>query len=134
MNMDRQQQLNWYYEQLFLAATEVHAALGRCLPASTYRECLAHELELMQRKVQRNVSVPILYREHKVETGVTVELIIDGLVAVSVLSVENMTPFNDQQMHTLLRVSGLPLGIVVNFSVPSIRGAMHRILNPNPRV
>lgn len=134
MNPDRQQQLNWYYEQIFLAADQVHAALGRNLPQTTYSECLAHELELAGRKVQRNVAVPILYREHKVEAGISIELIVDGLVAISVWSLDNLTAFHDQNMHAILRVSGLPLGIVVNFSVPSVRGAMHRILNPNPRV
>ena len=134
MDPERQQKLNWLYEQLFLAADQVHGALGRNLPAETYHECLAHELELMGRKVQSDVSVPILYRDHKVEKGVVIPMIVDGLVAVSILSIEKMSQFHDQNMQSILRVSGLPLGIVVNFSVPSVRGAMHRIMNPQPRV
>jgi GxxExxY protein len=134
MDPERQQQLNWLYEQMFLAADQVHKALGRNLPAATYSECLAHELELMGRNVQRDVAVPILYRDHKVERGVEIEMIVDGLVAVSVWSVDKLSQFHDQSMQSILRVSGLPLGIVINFSVPSVRGAMHRIMNPQPRV
>ena len=134
MDPERQQKLNWLYEQLFLAADQVHGALGRNLPAATYHECFAHELELTGRKVQRDVAVPILYRDHKVDRGVVIPLIVDGLVAVSVWSIEKLTQFHDQNMQSILRVSGLPLGIVVNFSVPSVRGAMHRIMNPQPRV
>ena len=85
-------------------------------------------------KVQTDVNVPILYGDVRVEEGVTIPMIVSGLVAVSVHSIENLTQFYDQQMQAILRVSGLPLGIVVNFSVPSVRGAMHRIMNPNPRV
>ncbi|MCB9893831.1 MAG: GxxExxY protein [Planctomycetes bacterium] len=134
MDPQRQQQLNWVFEQVFIAASTVHEALGRGLPAATYRSCLGYELEQMGRKVQSNVAVPILFREHKVDAGVTIDLIVDGLVAVRVHSIENLTNFYDQEMQTVLRVSGLPLGIVVNFSVPSVRGAMHRIMNPQPRV
>jgi GxxExxY protein len=131
---NRQQKLNWLFQQVFQAAEAVHNALGRNMPANTYRQCLAHELERAGVAVQRDVRVPIIYREFKVENGVTLELIVDGLVVVSVLSIENLTQFYDHDMQTMLRVSGLPLGIVINFSVPSVRGAMHRIMNPNPRV
>jgi GxxExxY protein len=131
---NRQQRLNWLFQQVFQAADAVHGALGRNMPANTYRQCLVHELEKAAIAVQHNVRVPIIYRELKVEDGVRIELIVDGLVAVSVLSVENLTQFHDHDMQTILRVSGLPLGVVVNFSVPSVRGAMHRIMNPNPRV
>ena len=79
MDPERQQKLNWLYEQLFLAADQVHGALGRNLPAETYHECFAHELELMGRKVQRDVAVPILYRDHKVDRGVVIPLIVMGL-------------------------------------------------------
>jgi GxxExxY protein len=131
---NRQQKLNWLFQQVFQSADAVHGALGRNMPANTYRQCLAHELEAAGIAVQREVRVPVIYRDLKVEDGVTLELIVDGLVAVSVISVENLTQFYDHDMQTMLRVSGLPLGIVINFSVPSVRGAMHRIMNPQPRV
>jgi GxxExxY protein len=134
MDPQRQQQLNWLFEQVFIAADEVHQALGRGLPAATYRSCLAFELEQMGRKVQQELAVPIIFREHRVDEGIKIDLIVDALVAVRVHSIENLTNFYDQEMQTVLRVSGLPLGIVVNFSVPSVRGAMHRIMNPAPRV
>ena len=134
MDPQRQQQLNWIFEQVFLASDNVHKALGRNLPAETYLSCLAYELEQGGRKVQRHVSVPIIYREHKVDTGISIDLIVDGLVAMRVHSIESLTQFFDQDMQTVLRVSGLPMGIVVNFSVPSVRGAMHRIMNPQPRL
>jgi GxxExxY protein len=131
---NRQQKLTWLFQQIFQAADAVHAALGRNMPAGTYRQCLAHELEAIGLSVQRDVNVPIIYRDKQVDDGVTLELIVDGLVAVTSLSVENLTQFFDHEMQTILRVSGLPLGIVINFSVPSVRGAMHRIMNPAPRV
>ena len=131
---DRTQQLNWLFQQVFQGCDAVHNALGRSLPASTYQACLVHELETSGLKIQHDVQVPILYGDVRVEDGVTIPLIVNGLVAVAPHSVDNLTQFYDQQMQTILRVSGLPLGIVVNFSVPSVRGAMHRIMNPNPRV
>lgn len=131
---DRTQQLNWLFQQVFQACDAVHGALGRNLPASTYKACVVHELESNGLKVQTDVNVPIVYGETRVEDGITIPLIVNGLVAVAVYSVENLTQFFDQEMQAILRVSGLPLGIVVNFSVPSVRGAMHRIMNPQPRV
>lgn len=131
---DRTQQLNWLFQQVFQGCDAVHNALGRSLPATTYKACLVHELETIGLKVQADVQVPIVYGDTRVEDGVTIPLIVNGLVAVAVYSVENLTQFYDQEMHAILRVSGLPLGITVNFSVPSVRGAMHRIMNPQPRV
>ena len=134
MDPQRQQQLNGVFERIFIASSAVHEALGRGLPATTYRSCLAYELGQMGHKVQCDVAVPIISREHRVDAGVRIDLIVDGLVCVRVHSIENLTNFYDQEMQSLLRISGLPLGIVVNFSVPSVRGAMHRIMNPAPRV
>lgn len=131
---ERTQQLNWLFQQVFQASDAVHGALGRSLPDTTYKACLAHELESNGLHVQTDVHVPIVYGDLRVEEGVNVPLIVNGLVAVAVHSIENLTQFYDQQMQAILRVSGLPLGIVVNFSVPSIRGATHRIMNPAPRV
>ncbi|MBZ0135190.1 MAG: GxxExxY protein [Planctomycetes bacterium] len=131
---DRTQQLNWLFQQIFQACDAVHGALGRSLPAATYKACVVHELESNGLKVQTDVNVPIVYGDARVEDGITIPLIANGLVAVAVYSVENLTQFHDQEMQAILRVSGLPLGITVNFSVPSIRGAMHRIMNPQPRV
>jgi GxxExxY protein len=132
--MDRQQKLNAIFGQVFHAADAVHAALGRNMPAATYRQALAIELEATGIAIQRDVNVPIIYRDQRIDDGVNLELIVDGLVAVSVLSIENLTQFYDHDMQTKLRVSGLPLGMVINFSVPSVRGATHRIINPAPRV
>ena len=134
MDPQRQQQLNWLFEQVFIAAQRVHDALGRNLPAATYLSCLAYELGQAGRKVQRDVAVPIIYGQHRVDKGAEIDLVVDSLVAIRVHSIENLTQFQDQEMQTLLRVSGLPLGIVINFSVPSVRGATHRIMNPAPRV
>jgi len=131
---NRQQRLNWLFQQVFTAADAVHAALGRSMPAGTYLQCLAHELQQAGIGVQRDLRVPIIYKDLTVPDGVTLELVVDGLVAVSVHSVENLTQFHDHEMQTVLRVSGLPMGLVINFSVPSVRGSMHRIMNPAPRV
>lgn len=134
MDPNRQQKLNAIFGQVFQSADAVHAALGRNMPAATYRQALVIELEAAGVPLQRDVKVPIIYRDQRIDDGVNLELIVDGLVAVSVLSIENLTQFYDHDMQTKLRVSGLPLGMVINFSVPSVRGATHRIMNPAPRI
>lgn len=134
MDPQRTQMLNWLFDQVSNVAQNVHGALGRGLPQSTYMECLCGELGAAGRKLQRDIPVPIIYGATQVENGVVIPLVVDGLVAVAVHSVENLMAYFDQQMQAILKVSGLPLGMVINFFVPSVRGATHRIMNPNPRV
>lgn len=134
MDPERQQKLDNIFAVVFAAAEEIRLAFGRGLPVRLYRECLVHELRLREVPLRVNVSVPVIYKEMRIDDGVTLDVIVDGLVPVVAFSEEELTPFHDRVMNALLTVSGLPMGILVNFSATSIRGGMRRIKNPNPRV
>lgn len=127
-------ELDTAYEAVFVAADAVHAALGRGLDPKFYTKCLARELELNAATVQREVAVPVLYRDLKVPDALVLPLVVNGVAVVTAYSESSLTPEHDIRAQAQLRVSGLPMSIVLNFSAPSIRGGMRRVLNPAPRI
>ena len=124
MDPQRQQQLDNIFGVVYAAAEEVRLTFGRGLPVELYTECLAHELSLREVPLQTDISVPVIYKQKQIDEGVLLPIIVDGLVPIAIFSEENLSPFHDRIMHGMLTVSGLPLGIIINFSAPSIRGGM----------
>ena len=131
---ERQQKLDQIFDIVYRSAEAVRQAFGAGMPERLYRDCLAHELERAGAPVQRDVKVPVIYKDLQIDDGFVLSIVVDGLVPVVIWTVENLTTFHDQHMHAVLRVSGLPLGVGINFAAPSIRGGMRRIKNPQPRV
>lgn len=127
-------ELDEAYEFVFVAADAVHAALGRGLDPKFYTKCLARELELNGAHVQSAVAVPVLYRDLNVPDALVLPLVVNGVAVVTAYSEAGLTPEHDIRAQAQLRVSGLPMAVVLNFSAPSIRGGMRRIMNPAPRI
>ncbi|MBK8206525.1 MAG: GxxExxY protein [Planctomycetes bacterium] len=134
MDPQRKLELDQIYEAVFMAADQVHAALGRGLEPELYLQCVTHELGLMKVTVQRNIAVPVLYRELRIEKGTLLPLVVNGLAVVNARSEPSLTAEHDMAIQAQLRVSGLPMGILLGFGTPSIRGGMRRVMNPAPRV
>lgn len=134
MDPQRKVELDQIYEAVFIAADQVYAALGRGLEPELYMQCLSHELTLMKVTVQRNIAVPVLYRDLRIDKGALLPMVVNGLAVVNAHSEPALTAAHDMAIQAQLRVSGLPMGILLGFGTPSIRGGMRRVMNPAPRV
>lgn len=128
------QRLQWLYDTSLACAERVQHTLGAGMPVPTYQACLKLELEAIPLVVQRDVPVPLVYRGVEITDSITVPLVVDGRLIISCALEPAMTPALDARMHALLRATGLPLGVIANFGVPSIRAGWRRIANPNPRM
>lgn len=95
----------------------VHKALGPGLLESAYEECLSYELRSRGLAAQRQVSCPITYREVRLEAGFRMDVVVDGVVLIELNSVERLLPVHEAQVLTYLRLSGLRLGMLLNFNV-----------------
>lgn len=126
------QRLQWLYDTSLACAERVQQALGAGMPIHTYQACLKLELESIPLVVQRDVPVPLVYRGVEIADSITVPLVVDGRLVISFAMEPNMSTTMDTRMHALLRATGLPLGVIANFGVPSIRAGWRRIANPNP--
>ena len=114
--------------QVVDAAYAVHRALGPGLFESGYEVCLIHELNKRGLKVDRQVAVPVVYDDVRLDAGLRLDLVVENGVLVELKSVETILPVHHAQVLTYLKLSGLRLGLLINFNVPVIRDGIKRIV------
>lgn len=112
------------------AAIEVHKTLGGPgLLESVYEEALTWELQNRGLLVERQVTVPIKYKEQVLATPLRVDLLVEKLVIVENKSVITYNSIFEAQTLTYLRLMNLRLGIVINFGEKFVKRGIHRVVN-----
>ena len=112
------------------AAIEVHKTLGGPgLLESVYEEALAWELQNRGLLVERQVTVPIRYKDQILATPLRVDLLVEKLVIVENKSVVAYNSIFEAQTLTYLRLMNLRLGIVINFGEKFVKRGIHRVVN-----
>ena len=111
------------------AALTVHRALGPGLLESTYHQCLVIELNHLGVSVEREKILPLTYRNQTIETAYRLDLLVGGLLLVELKACEILLPIHHAQVVTYLKLSRLPLGLLINFNVPLIKNGITRVLN-----
>jgi GxxExxY protein len=115
------------------AIFKVHSSLGPGLLESVYSICLAYELRRRGLNVRREVMLPIEYEGVKLECGLRIDLIVEDAVIIECKAVEKMLPVFEAQLLTYLKLSGMEIGILVNFNVPLIKDGVKRMVLSKPR-
>ena len=116
-------------EQLLGCAIKVHTALGPGLLESTYEICLAHELAQAGIKIERQVALPVIYGDVKLDAGYRIDLLVEDILIVELKVVEKLLPIHTAQMLSYLRLSKRKLGYLLNFNVIHMRDGIKRIVN-----
>lgn len=111
------------------AAIEVHRALGPGLLESIDEECLAHELTLRGISCRRQVSLPLIYKGVRLESGYRLDLVVNDLVVLELKAVEHILPVHEVQLLTYLRLTGKWLGLLLYFHVTVLQRGIRRIVN-----
>ena len=109
------------------AALRVHKALGPGLLESVYEACLAHELAKRGMSFRTQVTLPVRYDGVQLDAGFRVDLLVEDRVIVELKAVETLLPIHEAQLITYLKLSGLRLGLLLNFNVRLLREGMRRI-------
>jgi GxxExxY protein len=99
----------------------VHSLLGPGLLESAYEACLAHELKKRGLHVGRQVGLPVVYDGDKIELGYRIDLVIESQVIVEVKCVESIHPVHQAQLLSYMRLSGIGVGLLINFYVAHLR-------------
>jgi GxxExxY protein len=111
------------------AAIAVHRALGPGLLESAYQACLERELEAQAIPFQRQLSLPVRYRDLTLEVGYRIDLLVADAVVVELKAVDSIEMVHESQLLTYLRMSGKRVGLLINFNVPKLRdGVVRRVL------
>jgi GxxExxY protein len=125
------QRINSITERIIGAAIEVHRALGPGLLESAYLVCLLHELGLIGLKYRSEVSLPVVYKGVRLDGGYRIDVIVEETVIVELKAVEKLLPVHDAQLITYLKLTGLPVGLLINFNVPLLKAGIRRLVNPS---
>lgn len=115
-------------KDLVAGAMAIHRALGPGLLESAYEACLAHELERRGRTVLRQVALPLVYEEVKLDAGYRIDLLVDSAVIAEVKAVDALVPVHEAQLLTYLKLSGRRLGFLINFNVALLKQGMKRMI------
>jgi GxxExxY protein len=125
--------LNAITEQVIGAALVVHRELGPGVLESAYEACLMFELLERGLRVERQVTLPLIYRGQTLDAGYRIDLLVKHEVVVEVKSVERLERVHPAQVLCYLRLSGLKLGLLINFNVEwLVRDGVKRIVNGFP--
>ncbi len=112
--------------KVIAAAMAVHSELGPGLLESMYQECFVRELEANGLRVRREVPVPVRYRGVLLQREYRIDLLVENRLIVEVKAIERMTELHRSQLRTYLRVSGIPVGLLLNFNVQRLRDGIQR--------
>ncbi len=111
------------------SAFSVHSKLGPGLLESVYEVILAHELRKRGIAVERQKPILIRYDGHVFEEGFRADLLIESIVIVELKSVEALNAVHGKQLLTQLRLSGLKLGLLINFGEVHLKNGIKRVIN-----
>jgi GxxExxY protein len=110
-------------------AIEVHKILGPGLLESAYETCLERELNIQGLTYQRQLALPLIYKDIKCDVGYKIDLLAEDKVIVEIKSVEAVNPVHIAQVLTYLRLSNRKLGLLINFNVPLLKDGIKRLVN-----
>ncbi len=122
-----------YTYRLLRCAYNVFDELGPGLLESIYEEALAHELQIQGFHVERQVPVPVIYRDKKLSVELRLDLIVDNKVILELKSVNEYRKIFEKQLYTYLRLMGCELGYVINFNEEELSKGIHTVVNPFAR-
>ena len=110
------------------AAMKVHSALGPGLLESAYAACLKHELIKRGLKVACEVPLPVIYDGIKLEAGYRLDLVVEDTVVVELKAIEALAPIHQAQIISYLKLSGKPIGLLVNFHTLHLKDGIKRFV------
>ena len=113
--------------QIVDAAMKVHSKLGPGLLESAYEACLAFELRKRSLCVQTQVALPVIYENVKLDIGYRLDLLVESQVIVELKAVEKMIPLFDAQLISYLKLSGMEVGLLINFHVERLKYGIKRL-------
>ncbi|MBK9923877.1 MAG: GxxExxY protein [Anaerolineales bacterium] len=113
-------------DKIIGAAIEVHKILGPGLLESAYQVCMEHESKLRDIPFERLVDLPLNYKGLDLDTGYVIDLVYDKRVIVELKAVERVIPVHEAQLLTYMKLTGIRVGLLLNFNVPVLKDGIYR--------
>lgn len=124
--------LNKLSNEVIGAAIEVHRDLGPGLLETTYELSLQHELSLRGLASQRQIVLPITYKDLTVPEAYRIDLLVENSLLIELKTVESLLPIHSAQLLTYLRMSGKNIGLLINFHNIRLTDGIKRLVHNFP--
>lgn len=122
-------EINKLSEKIIGAAIEVHRTLGPGLLESAYQECLVFELNSLGLHVEKEKTLPIIYKDIKLDHGYRIDLLVEYQIVIEIKTVEFLTDVHTAQVLTYLKLGNYPLGLLINFHTKLLKNGLKRYIN-----
>lgn len=113
---------------VFESGLQIHKTLGPGLLESAYEECLYFDLVNAGLEVEKQKSLPLIYKEIKLDAGYRVDFLIENKVIIEIKSIETLHPIHTAQVLTYLKLSNCKLALLINFNVLLFKDGVKRII------
>lgn len=118
--------INDITEKIIGAAIEVHRRLGPGLLESAYQECLCYELKHINLSFNREIPMPIIYKEIKLDHGYRLDILVENKIVVELKSVDSLLDVHTAQILTYMRLGEYSTGLLINFNVSLLKNGIKR--------
>jgi GxxExxY protein len=108
---------------------KVYNSLGPGLLESVYEAALAYELQELNLRVETQVPIPVIYNQIRLDLGFRADMIVEKKVLIEIKSIENIAEVHHKQVLTYLKLTGIKLGLLVNFNSEEISRSIFRKVN-----
>jgi GxxExxY protein len=116
--------------EIIASAIEVHRVLGPGLLEAVYLPCLQHELSARKLPFATERRIPLVYKGMALRCEYRLDLLVADVVVVEVKSLAAVLPVHQAQLLTYLKLTELPVGLLINFNVPKLVSGVKRVINP----
>ncbi|MCT3920146.1 GxxExxY protein [Elizabethkingia anophelis] len=114
---------------VFDAGMRIHRKLGVGLYENVYEECLAYELNGRGLLVEKQRDVKIEYEELIIDKAFRIDLLIEKKLIIEVKAVSEINDYHSFHLYNYLRLTGLKLGMLLNFHSPLFKNGVKRVVN-----
>ena len=115
--------------QIIGAAIRIHQKFGPGLLESVYRLTLAQELVVGGLSVEAEKPLELVHEGLRLQRAYVLDLLVEGCVIVEVKCVDKIAPIHVAQLITYLRLTGLKVGLIINFNVTLLKNGIRRVVN-----
>ncbi len=117
---------NTITEKIIGCAIEVHKNLGPGLLESAYEECLLYELQKIGLDVKKQVPLPLVYKEVKLDAGYRIDLLVENKIIIEIKAVDAIADIHKAQLMTYMKLAGVKVGLLINFNVLKLKDGIVR--------
>jgi GxxExxY protein len=110
-------------------ALYIHKTLGPGLFESVYEKVMAYRLEKRGLRIECQRAIPVVFEEVRLDLGFRADIIVEGKFIIEIKSIEILAPVHHKQLLTYLRLTGMNLGLLINFNEALVKDGIHRIVN-----